>query len=210
MLKRALVLGVIASGFATSLAHAQLPNLGNFLHKSNGGSIVAQQDGLVRSYVSANKDVLVANAKMADAVGLKDAAATAQATATALSDGATKGNLSDADKVQSETSQEVAAKLKDNPQLDAQAKATYTSGLSHLGVGLLKYASMSKNVMEFKNAAASASPMDIPKLQPAFYVVSTVPTNVSNLSNALNNAIAFAKSHDIPVPDDATKALSAI
>ena len=68
MLKRALVLGIIAGGFATSLALAQLPNLANLFHKSNGGSIVAQQDGLVRSYVSANKDVLVANAKMADAV----------------------------------------------------------------------------------------------------------------------------------------------
>ena len=214
MLKRIIVLGVGAGCFATTLVFAQLPNLGSlFGGKSshgNSGDVITQQSGLVRSYVKANKDVLTANAKMADAIGLKDAAATAQATAAALGDGATKRNLSDADKVQSDTSQQVADKLKNDPEMDAKAKATYAAGLSYLGSGLLKYVGMSKDVMAFKNAAASASLLDVPKLQPGLYVVSTVPTNVTNLSNALTNAVSFAKSHDIPVPDDATKALNAV
>ena len=73
-----------------------VPGLGSV--PSTGGDASGQNDALVRGCVAANKDVLIANSQMADALGLKDQAAASKATADALTDGATKGNLEDSNK----------------------------------------------------------------------------------------------------------------
>ena len=49
--------------------------------------------------------------------------------------------------------------------------------------------------------------MDLPKLSSGSYIITSFPGNSKNLYNTLNQAISFAKSNDIPVPKDATKAL---
>ena len=51
-----------------------IPGLGGLTSPSGGGDAGGQNDSLVRGYVAANKDVLLANSQMADALGLKDAA----------------------------------------------------------------------------------------------------------------------------------------
>jgi len=63
--------------------------------------------------------VLRGQAKMAEALGLKQRAATLAATADALTSGSTQDNLSEADKVVSEGNAELAARMKENPELDA-------------------------------------------------------------------------------------------
>ena len=58
----------------TASAQFSLPSVGGLTKMVGGGSggdLSGQQDSLVRSFVAANKEVLTANAKMADALGLK-------------------------------------------------------------------------------------------------------------------------------------------
>lgn len=202
------------------LATAQLPSLkglpsmpslpGAAAPSSGGGDLSGQNDSLVRGYVAANKDVLLANSQMADALGLKDQAAASRATADALTDGATKGNLEDSNKAVSASTDAVAKEMAKGPKLDEAAKKKYQDGMAQLGRGVLKYVGLSGPAKAFSEGVKSASPMVLPKLQGGAYVVSQLPTGLSNLGTSLKNANAFAKSNDIPVPADATQALASL
>lgn len=212
-LNQALVAALISLPLA---AMAQLPSLKNLPSlpsvpsAGGGGDVAGQNDSLVRGYVAANKDVLLANSQMADALGLKDAAAASKATADALTDGATKGNLEDSNKAVSASTDAVAAEMAKGPKLDAAAKKKYQSGMAQLGQGLLKYIALSGPAQAFSSSLKSASPMLLPKLQGGVYVATQLPTGLSNLGTSMKNANAFAKSNDIPVPPDATKAMAAL
>ena len=208
----ALAAALICVPFA---AMAQLPSLKSIpglggAAAPSGGDVTGQNDSLVRGYVAANKDVLLANSQMADALGLKDAAAASKATADALTDGATKGNLEDSNKAVSASTDAVAAEMAKGPKLDAAAKKKYQAGMAQLGVGMLKYIALKGPAEAFSTGLKSASPLMLPKLQAGAYIVTQLPSGISNLSTSLKNATAFAKSNNIPVPDDATKALASL
>lgn len=188
----------------------KIPGIGGGDSKSAGGDTVAQNDALVKSYVQANKEVLVANSHMEDALGLKDAAAASAATAAALTEGATTGNLKDADKAVSESTDAVASELAKGPKLDAESKKKYANGLAALGRSLVKYINMRQPAQGFAEGLKSVSPMMLPKLQSGAFIVQELPGSVTRLTTSLKNAVSFAKTNNIPVPDDATKALSAL
>ncbi|MGC0152208.1 hypothetical protein ACPRNU_07075 [Chromobacterium vaccinii] len=185
----------------TSLAGAS----GN---SNSGADLVGQQQQLVESYTGANKQVLMAQSLMATALGAKDAAALAKAEAEALTSGATRDSLSKADSAQSTVSKAISEQQKKaGTVLDAEAKKAYADGLGSLAKGVLKYSKMANQFSGFKNALATASPLDLPKLSSGAYIVTSLPGNTKNLYEALQQAVSFAKSHDIPVPKDATQAL---
>lgn len=185
-----------------------IPGLGST--PSTGGDASGQNDALVRGYVAANKDVLMANSQMADALGLKDQAAASKATADALTDGATKGNLEDSNKAVSASTDAVAAEMAKGPKLDAAAKVKYQAGVSQLGQGMLKYIALRQPAQSFSAGLKSVSPVMLPKLQSGIYIVGQLPSGLSNLSASMKNAAAFSKSNDIPVPPDATKAMASL
>lgn len=200
-------------------AAAQLPSLKNLPglgslpipgNSADAGAVAGQNDALVRGYVGANKDVLLANALMAEALGLKDQAATARATADALTEGATRGNLEDSNKAVSASTTAVAEAIATSPKLDAQSKATYQSGLAKLAQGVIRYVKLRKPAQDFSAGLKGASLAALPKLQSGIYIVGQLPGGISNLATSLQNATAFAKSNDIPVPPDATEALAAL
>jgi hypothetical protein len=196
---------------ATSFAQLpSIPGIGSLTGGDSGGDLTGQQDVLVRTYVSASKEVLTANSKMADALGLKDAATASKATASALTEGATSGNLADADKVVASSSDAVSAELKKGPKLDAAAKAKFSDGLGNLAKGVLKYVGLGKSIQGFTSGLKSASPLVLTKLQSGAYIAKSFPTGAKNLTTSLQNAVTYAKSNNIPVPADATKALSMI
>lgn len=207
--------------FLPLASHAQfnLPNipklggaLGGALGGSSGGSDAAagQSTSLVRGYVAANKDVLNANSLMAEALGLKDEAASLKATANALTEGATQGNLEESNKAVSTSTDKVAAAMAKHPQMDAASKAKYQSGMGMLGTGMLKYIALRGPAADFSSSIRTVSPTALTSIQSGIFVMTKLPSSISNLNTSLKNATAFSKSNDIPVPDDATKALAAI
>jgi hypothetical protein len=212
MKKNIAALAVMAAlTVSPAIGLGQIPSFGGLGSKSgSGGDLAGQQTGLVKSYVAGGKDVLSSQSKLLEALGLKDQAATAQATANALGDGATTQNLQDADKVRSDSSTALSDALKNNnATLDAQSKQTYTQGLLLLASGLIKYTGMKQDVAGFsKGLAGPGALMAGGKLQAGAYIVKTLPTSISNTSSTLSSAVSFAKSHGIEVPPDATAALN--
>jgi len=209
----ALAIVLVAPG---AYAQFKLPSVSSLTGSGDSGSSAptggddsAQQDSLVRGYVAANKEVLLAQSKMAEAVGLKEEAAKLKSTADALGDGATKGNLSDADKIQSESSKQISARLNDsNLQMDSKSKALYSSGTASLGTGMLKYIGLRPEVINFGNALKASPLLAMTKLSAGAYVVTNFPSNAKNVYDTLSYSTAYAKKNDIPVPANATKALS--
>jgi hypothetical protein len=208
-----LTLATLLAG-APTICLSQLPSFGSLGSKlpgaSAGGGLPGQQTNLVRSYVAGGKDVLFSQSKLLEALGLKDQAATAQATANSLSEGATTQNLEDADKVQSANSTALADALKNqNTTLDAQSKQTYTQGLALLATGLIKYTGMRQDVAGFSKGLAGPGAVQAgTKLQSGAFIIKTLPSSISNTTSTLNSAMSFAKSHGIEVPPDATAALT--
>lgn len=204
----------LACVLVSSSAFAQLsmPSIGGLTgggsSSAPAGNEGAQQDQLVRAYVAANKEVLVAQSKMAEAVGLKESAAKLKSTADALGDGATKGNLSDADKIQSDSSKEISERLKDgNLKMDAESQSLYASGMASLGTGVIKYIGLRPHITNFAGTLKASPMLAMTKLSSGAYVVTNFPGNAKNVYDTLSVSTAYAKSHDIPVPTDATKAL---
>jgi len=206
------VAAVLAVGLPTvASAQFSLPSIPGV---TKGGSAApaaelgAEQDGLVRSYVAANKDVLTANSKMAEALGLKQEAAKLQETSDALTQGSTKDNLDSANTAITTSTDAVAAEMAKKPVLDAQSKAIFGAGLLSLVSGVNKYVGVGKNVKDMGTHLSGASPLQLPKLQSAVFIVSKFPTSMSSVSTALSTAIDFAKNQGIEVPGDATAALA--
>ncbi|MET0350491.1 MAG: hypothetical protein ABW067_11940, partial [Rhizobacter sp.] len=214
MIKRKLLALAVTALFVAptvSVAQFKLPSLPGTGGASTSDA-AAQQDQLVNAYVGADKEVLTAQAKMADAVGLKDRASQLQATSDALGAGATKESLEQSETMQSEASQEIQAKLKDgNTKLDAAGKKKFSEGLGSLGKGILKYANLKGPIANFQSAVSGGGVAGAlgaaSKLNAGRYIVTSTPGHVKNLSNTLSNAVNYAKSNDIPVPADATAAL---
>lgn len=175
---------------------------------SGAGDSSVSQDALVNAYIAANIQVLLAEAKMAKALGASEAAALAKAEADALGSGATVDNLSKSDSVQSDVSKAIADRQNDTSnKMDAASKKEYAAGLGLLGKGMLQYVALTPKFSAFKNSLTSISPFALTKLRAGAYIVQSFPSNSKNVYNTLSQAVSYSKGNDIPVPADATKAL---
>jgi hypothetical protein len=203
-------------GFAQSL-----PSFGGSKAAPTGGvDASASQDQLVKAYVAADSQTLLGEGKLAEALGLKDQAATAAEQAAALQSGSTNTSdtMTKADQVSTQVNSAVAAKLNENATLSDQSKAAYSEGLGHLGSGLMGTIALKDAAVNFQKSAeaqiSSASMLDkmavTKKLSAGMYVAKNLPGHITSLGSGLKNAVAYAHSHNIPVPDDATRALGAL
>jgi hypothetical protein len=199
----------------TTHAQFSMPSLGGAAKSMTGSSnsgtdLTGQQDSLVRGYVAAHKDVLLANSKMEEALGMKQAAAASKATSEALTEGATKDTLEASNKAIAASTEAVAAELAKRPVLDANSKALYGEGLLALVSSASKYIGVGKSVSTMASSLSGASPMMLPKLQSAVYVVSSFPASAAKVSDTLKTAVSFAQSQDIPVPSNVNETMAAL
>lgn len=193
---------------AQAFGLGDVPGMGAKSDNAGSTDLSGAQDQLVKQYVSAAQSVLEGDAKMADALGLTTNAASNRAASATLTEGATKGALSDANKTASENSNATAEALKHTENMDAPAKAKFAAGISSLAQGLVKYVGMKSSFDSFASGLSSASPMMLPKLQSGAYIVSSLPSNLKTLSSSLKNALAYANAHDIKVPKTEADVLS--
>jgi len=183
-----------------------VPSMGGSSSSAAGGDPVTAQDKLVADYIISDKLVLAGQAKMAEALGLKTEAAKFQARA----DGLQSNNLSNKDDIaQSEASVKAIEDAQAaHPTLDKNSKATYAAGLAGLVSGVVKYIALKDGVQSLSSSISSASPMMLPKLQTGAFLVKSFPASAKNLVGAVQSATQFAKDQKIPVPADASKAVS--
>jgi hypothetical protein len=190
----------MVSAFLASSAYAQF---GGLLSGGGGGG-GASPESIVKSYVGGAKDVLGAQGKLLEALGKKDEAAKAALQANNLTEGATKQNLEDATKTQTDNSKLLEASLKEqNTALDGAAKVVYAQGLGLLGRGTVKYIALTNDAKSFKPGISSIGAA----AQSAVYIVQSLPGNMTNFSSTLKSAIEFGKAQGVEIPADATAAL---
>jgi hypothetical protein len=182
-------------------AFAQLGGFSNPL--KSGSSSGASPEQIVSKYVAGSQKVMQADSKMLEAVGLKDEAAKAALHAKNLTEGATKDNLEEANKVQTSSSKALEEKLNGKKiTMDADSKKLFSSGLQELATGIIMYVGMSKDAAGFKPSMSSLGS----STKTAIYAAGTVPSSIKNLASTLKLAIEFSKANDIPVPKEANDA----
>ena len=200
MLKKLLVLGFTAS-FAL-VSNAQFGGLGGMLGGGGGGSGPSPEKLLTEYFVGA-AGVLNAQAKILNAVGLKDQADLAASNAANMKEGATKDAIAEAQKVQTENSQKIQAALSDtNLKLDANAKKQIGEGYASLAVGTLAYVVFIKDAKDFKPGPTSLGAAVVALAA----IVPRIPEDAKNLLNTYKAVGAYAKDNKIAAPkDDPTK-----
>jgi hypothetical protein len=210
-MKKTLALAVTAIALAVpTLSSAQFANplsglMGGKSSSDNASANMgAQQDSLVRTYVAAGNNVLTANVHMADALGVK----AESIDAAAKSDSFSGSNIEAQDKAISASSATVAEASKAGATLkDAEAKTKYAQGLLSLAMGVKKYMDMSKDAQGFASGVSSVSPLQMGKFQSGIYIAKNLPSNVTNLTETLKQAIDFARTNGVEVPAEATSVI---
>ena len=94
----------------------------------------------------------------------------------------------------------------------------FREALGHLASGLLGTVKLKDAAANFQqsaqaqiNSASMLEKMSVTKkLGPGMYVATNLPGHIANEGSGLKSAVAFAQTHNIPVPDDATAALKAL
>ncbi len=182
-------------------ASAQLGGLGKLGGGSSSGSVSSDQ--IVAEYVAGDRSVLSAQGNMLTAVGLKDEGDKAALESKNLTDGATKDNLEEAGKIQTDSSKALQDKMNDKKVvMDANAKKQFGQGLLDLSKGIILYVNMKKDVSGYKPGISSLGASALS----AGYVVKSLPGSIVNLGTTLKAAITFAQSNNIPVPKEASDA----
>ena len=128
-----------------------------------------------------------------------------------LPDSLSASEIEEQDKAISANAAAISEALKSNAKLkDTEAKTTYAKGLLVLAQGVKKYVGMNKDVGGMSSSLSSASPMQLMNLQPSVYVVKNLPASITNVSDALRNAINFAQSNGVEIPKDVASVQSLI
>jgi hypothetical protein len=180
--------------------------------KSSSADSYAAQDGLVKQYNKAAKNVAVAQQMFANALGLKKEAAAIGAEAEALESGA----VVDQDSMEriSETSgsvnKAILTEVENSKGLSTKAKKEFAKAFVPYFVGLVETSKISDAAADFIEGAtdtiSSASFTDklsvTKKLSPGMYVAREVPGFGVSLYDSSKTLIAFAESQGIDVPDD--------
>jgi hypothetical protein len=193
----------------SSVSYAQFGGLGGAIAGALGGGGGNAKTGvtaesIVKNYVDSTGSVMQADAQFLKALGLKEQAEKAELAAKNLTSGATASGLSDASKIQSESSKQIAAAMESQQgALSAEGKKQFAKGLVHLATGIHGYVSMSSDIQgftpDFSSVGSSATA--------AVFVVKSLPSTVINMKTTLKRAIDFAKANKIAIPADATSLL---
>jgi hypothetical protein len=219
---------LLAIGVATALAtaHSSLaqfpslpkaPSMGTSSSASPAEDLGPQQEQLVRAYVAADIETLQGQARLAEALDLKDRAAKLDAEVKALSSGSTQSadELKKADTVINDAQPEIDAKLKQHDTLSKNAMASYGKGLEHLALGVVGTVKLKDEANTFQQSVqaqmSKASLQDraalTSKLAGGTYVAGHLPGHLKGVTGGLQSAVSFAQNHGIPVPASATDVL---
>ena len=199
---------VFVATFSTLLAHAQFGGLGGGFGGLTGGGAGPSPDKLMAEYFLGASSILNAQAKILNAIGLKDQADLAASNAANMKDGATTDSIKEAEKVQTENSLKIQEALANkNLVLDDNAKKQIGEGYASLAVGSLSYIVFIKDAKDYK-----PSPTSIGKaVLTLAVIVPRIPEDIKNLFNTYKAVSAYAKDNKIPAPkDDPTSALGSL
>jgi len=179
------------------------------------------QESIVQSFVAANDLVNETNAVMLEAFGRKEEAAKVREEGAALSAKATEGDK-DALKEFTVFSQDnldiVASFATDRAEISAEGREKYVEGLVLAFESVMASKGMAAEASAFATSAQndikSASMLQkakvVKKLAAGSFVAKELPGFTQRLTGSVGSLMTYAKSVDIPTPDDATDVLASL
>lgn len=194
-----------------AMAQLKLPSLPGKSKPAAGSTTPPSGDALVTSFLESQGQVLVAQATLAEALGLKDRLALLQAEHKALSSGTLdREAVKKVRELSESTGKQLATLLEAQPELGADARKKFAEGL----VEYVKAAAGARNLLlqaQQFTASAGANPMSLMgKAATALYVGKETPGYVKNLAGTTRSLFDFAKRNNIKTPANATAALDGL
>lgn len=204
-------------GAAANAGFGDLKKLGG---DATDDSSDVSQEAIVQNFASALATVMQGQAELHDAFDNKEKAAELRATAEALTGGSTveQGDLEKAREVSADAQASAQEKIETGAELSAEGREHYLNGLVLSAQSVSDTKAMAKEASDFATSAqqqiSSASMMKkasvTKKLAAGMYVAKELPGFTTELVENLNMLVTFAKSVDLPIPEDATNMLAAL
>jgi hypothetical protein len=185
------------------------------------GALLDSLAKLSVAYVASSADFATSLEKAADAVGVKKEVVEKLAVIKALQDPNIKLKSDDVKKI-SKMSEEgikiVEDKMNEVKEPSANSKKLMTESMMAMGSAITKKALLAKNAADLstkaKSVASGISVTDVKSVAAAKNVVTmsaalgtAIPTDVKLMKGALSTQVAYAKTHNIKIPADASKLL---
>ena len=186
-----------------------VPGLGGGTESSvDVDGLVGQGNGIVERYQVALSSLLKAQGILGDALGIKEIADKAKASAESLA----KGNVETEDvkratAVTEENNKLITEKMAEGGKLDSASKVKYAEAVPYYGKGTLNGALLVSDAVDYVSNIGSASsqlssdPMAIIKLKDGasagMFVGQNLPGLISNWYNNTETLITFGKKNDI-------------
>jgi len=179
----------------------ELPKLGKKSDSSvDVASLESQQSDLIKLMNSSLKNLNQSQQIIAEALGLKEAAAAAKENNEKLA----KGELTSKDDIEKvlvttqSTQKSIDDGIKASTTLDAQGKEKFTTALPPYGVGALEMVMTGKKASEAAKSLTNViDPTILTKLGTLIYIGKNSPSLISTFTSSTNNIITFSKANGI-------------
>lgn len=209
-------LSLVALTLACTSVHAiDLPGMGKKKEQKaeNVVDAFAMQDGLLGNFSKATQSLLMAQSGMADALGLKDQAATSMAEAKAIGSGSIDKAAAEKAKAGSEAaSKAIEDALKKGDALSSESKKAFAKSLVPYAISVKGALALPNDAKSFADIAqqqiSAASMMEklnvTKKLEPGVYVAKEAPGFIGGHVTTIKQIVGFLKANNIEVPKEAT------
>jgi len=159
-----------------------------------------QQDDLVKSLNASLRDLATSQKIMADALGLKDAAALAESNSNKLKSGDLTGkdDISKAVANSEDANKMIQAELKKGTKLSDDSKALFSTALVPYGTGAVGVLVTGKKAADaVKSLTATADLTILSKLGNLIYIGKEAPTLISAFTSTTGQLISFSKTNGL-------------
>jgi len=217
------VSGVSFAGFKDSLG-----GFGSALGPDSGQEQESQavqdagadlNEAVVQRYVAASVSLSQAQAKLADALGLKEEAARIRAANDVLrsgkvSDTEGKDGLEKHHSVSAEVNEKIAEELAKEQELSAQSKQDIALALLPYANGLYQSRQAAQELVPFVASLRPSNPFQLPKVMKrystAFFLAKSAPGFVKKHFSTMQQLSQVCKTQGIKIPDEASQVMQGI
>jgi len=198
----------------------KVPGLSKEDSNTESVDALAMQSELISNYVASAVLINESQVLLAEAFGLKEAAAELRTQGEVLSSGSVldKDAIKKNKEVSGNANDQIAAKLESGDELSVESQALYAKAVPPYATGLYKASQLSGDLQDFSAVAKDkVSNASIAKklsvkneLSAGTYLATSMPGFTKDLYNTSKLLISYAKKSEINIPKDSTDALGAL
>lgn len=198
----------------------KIPEFSGDDNKSESVDALAMQSELISNYVESAVLINESQVLLAEAFGLKEAAAELRTQGEVLSSGSVldKDAIKKNKEVSTNANDQIAEKLESGEELSVESQALYAKAIPPYADGLYKASQLSGDLQDFamvakdkvSNASLTKKLSVKNELGAGTYLASSMPGFTKDLYDTSKLLISYAKKSEIKVPKNSTDALGSL